>query len=109
MPEPILEALEGNITKAKEAVSEVDSVISGFIYFYINKIKEGQSYPNDVFDNQMALISQELSLEEGFSQSLKSRLDLFKILQQHVALCKNQEGNINPEVVLKDIIPGTAH
>jgi hypothetical protein len=109
VPEPILEALEGNITKAREAVSEVDSVISGFVHFYINKIKEGQRYPNDVFDSQMALISQELSLEEGFSQSLKSRLDLFKILQQHVALCKNQEGNISPEVVLKDIIPGTAH
>ena len=108
VPEPILEALEGNIAKARESVGEVDLAISDFVNFYIGKIKEGQGYPGDVFDSQMNLISQELTLEEGFSQSLKSRLDLFKILKQHVALCKNQGGNLSPEVVAGDIIPGTS-
>jgi hypothetical protein len=35
-------------------------------------------------------------------------LDLFKILKQHVALCKNQGGNLSPDIVVKDIIPGTS-
>ena len=107
VPEPILEALEGNITKATEAVSEVDSAINRFAQFYINRIRESQNFPDDVLENQMDLISQQLILEEGFSQSLKSRLELFKIFQKHVALYKEEAESINAEVVLADITPGT--
>jgi hypothetical protein len=106
VPEPILEALEGNIAKARESVSEIDLMISDFVNFYIGKIKEGQGYPRPVFDRQMNLVSQELMLEEGFSQSIKSRLDLFKLLEKHVALCKEQGGDLSPELVVKDILPG---
>jgi len=105
VPEPILEALEGNITKAIEAVSGVDSAINRFVQFYINRIRESQNFPNDVFESQMDLISQQLILEEGFSQSLKSRLELFKIFQKHVALYKEEAESINAEVVLADITP----
>ncbi|MFO7739205.1 MAG: SUMF1/EgtB/PvdO family nonheme iron enzyme [Desulfatiglandaceae bacterium] len=107
VPEPILEALEENIAKARESVGEVDLAISDFINFYIGKIKEGQGYPAHVFDSQMNLIYQELVLEEGFSQSTKSRLDLFKILKRHIAVCNNRGESLSPEVVVRDILPGT--
>jgi hypothetical protein len=108
VPESVLEALDRNIDKAMESVSIVDSEIDTFVQFYINRIKESQEYPEDVFKRQMDLISQELILEEGFSQSLKSRLDLFKLFQKHVALDKSQEGGIRPGSVLEDIVPVTA-
>jgi hypothetical protein len=105
VPESVLEALDGNIDKAMEAVSMVDSEIDNFVQFYINRIKESQEYPEDVFKRQMDLISQELILEEGFSQSLKSRFDLFKLFKKHIALDKSQEGGIRPGSVLEDIVP----
>jgi hypothetical protein len=108
VPESVLEALDRNIDKAMESVSMVDSEIDTFVQFYINRIKESQEYPEDVFKRQMDLISQELILEEGFSQSLKSRLDLFKLFKKHVALDKSQEGGIRPGSVLEDIVPVTA-
>ena len=108
VPESVLEALDGNITKAMEAVSMVDAEIDSFVQFYINRIKESQKFPEDVFKNQMDLISQELIVEEGFSQDLKSRFDLFKLFKKHVALHKSQEGGIRPGSVLEDIFPAAA-
>ncbi|UCF82772.1 MAG: SUMF1/EgtB/PvdO family nonheme iron enzyme [Desulfobacteraceae bacterium] len=105
VPESVLEALDGNIAKAGEAVSRVDAEIDNFVQFYINRIKESQKYPEDVFESQMDLISRELILEEGFSQSLKSRFDLFKLFKKHVALNKSQEGGIRAGSVLEDIVP----
>jgi hypothetical protein len=108
VPESVLEALDHNIDKAMEAVSMVDLEIDNFVQFYINRIKESQEYPEDVFGRQMDLISKELILEEGFSQSLKSRFDLFKLFKKHVALDKSQEGGIRPGSVLEDIVPVVA-
>ena len=108
VPESVLEALDGNITKAMEAISVVDEEIGGFVQFYINRIKESQKYPEDMFKNQMDLIAQELIVEEGFSQGLKSRFDLFKLFKKHVALNKSQEGGIRPGSVLEDIFPAAA-
>jgi parvulin-like peptidyl-prolyl isomerase len=108
VPESVLEALDRNIDKAMEAVSAVGSEIDNFVQFYMNRIKESQEYPEDVFAREMDLISQELILEEGFTQSLKSRFDLFKLFKKHVALSKSQEGDIKPESILEDIVPVAA-
>jgi hypothetical protein len=61
-----------------------------FVKFYLNRIRETQRYPEELFVSQINLISQELYLEQGFSRSLKNRLDLFK---SHVALYKRKAGN----------------
>ena len=108
VPESVLEALDGNVTKAMETISMVDAEIDNFVQFYINRIKESQKYPEDMFQDQMDLISQELIVEEGFSQGLKSRFDLFKLFRQHVARHKSQEGGIRPGRVLEDIFPAAA-
>jgi len=108
VPESVLEALDGNIANAMEAIRIVDAEIDNFVQFYINRIKESQTYPEDMFKNQMDLITQELMVEEGFSQGLKSRFDLFKLFKQHIARHKSQEAGIRPGSVLEDIFPAAA-
>jgi formylglycine-generating enzyme required for sulfatase activity len=108
VPEAILEALDGNIAKAMEGVSIVDETIGSFAQFYINRIKESQKHPEDLFESQMDAISRELVLEEGFSQSLKSRFALFKIFKRHVTQYRSDAGGISLQVVLADIVPEMA-
>ena len=108
VPEAILEALDANIAKAREGVSLVDGAIGSFAQFYINRIKESQKHPEDLFKRQMDVISRELILEEGFSQSLKSRFALFEIFKRHVTLYQSDEGGISLQVVLADIVPEMA-
>jgi formylglycine-generating enzyme required for sulfatase activity len=102
----VLESLESDITKAQGTVSLCDAAINFFLQSYINRIRESQKYPDDIFESQLDLIFQELNLEEYLSHSMKIRLDLFK---KHVALHKNQVASINQEMVLKDIIFTTSH
>ena len=72
-----------------------------FAKFYLNRIRETQRYPEELFVSQINLISQELSLEQGFSRSLKNRLDLFK---SHVALYKRKAGNVSQQEIQSDLI-----
>jgi hypothetical protein len=97
----VLESLESDITKAQGTVSLCDAAINFFLQSYINKIRESQKYPNDIFESQLDLIFQELNLEEYLSHSMQIRLDLFK---KHAALHKSKVASINQEMVLKDII-----
>ena len=97
----ILDSLESGITKAKETVRLLDSAMDHFGKFYLNRIREIQRYPEELFESQISLISQELSLEQGFSRSLKDRLDVFK---RHVALYKRQAGNIRQEEIQLELI-----
>lgn len=97
----ILDSLEGGIAKAKETVGMLDSAMDHFVKFYLNRIRETQRYPEELFESQINLISQELSLEQGFSRSLKNRLDVFK---RHMALYKRQAGNISQEGIQSDLI-----
>jgi formylglycine-generating enzyme required for sulfatase activity len=97
----VLESLESDITKAQGTVSLCDAAIQFFLESYINRIRESQKYPDDIFESQLDHIIQELHLEEYLSHSMKIRLDLFK---KHVALNKSQTASINQEMILKDII-----
>jgi formylglycine-generating enzyme required for sulfatase activity len=105
VPESVLEALEGDVSKAKEAVLLVDRKIGQLIRFYIHRVRETGSHPQGVLLGQMSLLSRELMLEEGFSQSIKSRFDLFRIFQKHVAMYLEQPESITQDVVLRDIVP----
>jgi len=72
-----------------------------FVKFYLNRIRETQRYPEELFVSQINLISQELYLEQGFSRSLKNRLDLFK---SHVALYKEKARNISQREIQSELI-----
>jgi hypothetical protein len=93
--------LESGIAKAKETIRLLDSAMDHFVKFYLNRIRETQRYPEELFTNQINFISQELSLEQVFSRSLKNRLDLFR---SHVALYKRKAGNISQQEIQSDLI-----
>ena len=97
----VRESLENTIAKAVDTVHMLDNAIDRFVKFYLNRIKESQTYPEDIFENQLALVSQELEMEGGFSQSLKTRLDVYK---KHIDLYKNNSGSINPVIIREDLM-----
>jgi hypothetical protein len=105
LPEAVLEALDGDIQKAKQAVLLVDKKIGQLARFYIHRVVDSENHAEADFIGQMNLLSQELMLEEGFSQSVKSRFDLFRIYQKHVAMYQDRPESITIEVVLRDILP----
>ena len=97
----ILDSLESRIAKAKETIRLLDSAIDHFVKFYLNRIKETQRYPEELFARQISVISHELGLEHVFSRSLKNRLDLFR---SHVALYKRKAGNVSQQEIQSDLI-----
>jgi len=97
-------ALELGIARAKESLRMLDAAMDHFTKFYLDRVREIQSYPEDLFEGQLDFISQELSLDEDFVRSLKNRLDVFR---RHVMLYKYQAGDISPEVIQNDILTNT--
>ena len=97
----ILDSLESKIAEAKETIRLLDSAMEQFVKFYLNRIRETQRYPEELFTRQINLISQELSLEQVFNRSLKNRLDLFR---SHVALYKQKAETVSQQEILSDLI-----
>ena len=97
----ILDSLESGIAKAEETIRLLDSAMDHFVKFYLNRIRETQRYPEELFASQINFISQELNLEQGFSRSLKNRLNLFR---SHVALYKRKAGNVSRQDIQSDLI-----
>ena len=69
----ILDSLESRIAKAKETIRLLDSATNHFVKFYLNRIRETQRYPEELFANQISVISQELGLEHVFSRSFEKQ------------------------------------
>ena len=97
----VIEALERGIARAKASLRMLDAAMGHFTKFYLDRLRESQSYPEELFESQLDLISQELSLDEDFVRSLRNRLDLFG---RHVSLYKRQAGDISPEIIQNDIL-----
>jgi formylglycine-generating enzyme required for sulfatase activity len=97
----VRESLDNVIAKAVDTIHMLDAAIDRFVKFYVSRIRESQTYPEEIFENQLALVSQELAMEDGFSQSLKSRLAVYK---KHIALYKNKSGSINQEIIREDLL-----
>jgi len=97
----ILDSLESRIAEAKETIRLLDSATDHFVKFYLNRIRETQRYPEELFASQIGVISQELGLEHVFSRRLKNRLDLFR---SHVALYKRKAGNVSRQEIQSDLI-----
>jgi len=79
----------------------LDAAMGHFTKFYLDRVRESQSYPAELFERQLDLISQELSLDEDFVRSLRTRLDMFA---KHVSLYKRQAGDLSPEIIQNDIL-----
>jgi hypothetical protein len=97
----VIEALERGIARAKESLRMLDAAMGHFTKFYLDRVRESQRYPEELFERQLDLISKELSLDEDFVRSLRNRLDLFG---RHVSLYKGQAGDISPEIIQNDIL-----
>ena len=97
----LIESLERGIARAKESLRMLDAAMDNFTKFYLDRVKESQMYPAELFERQLDHISQELSLDEDFIRSLRNRLDTFK---KHVSLYKYQAGEISPEIIQNDIL-----
>ena len=96
-----IEALERGIARAKESLRLLDAAMGHFTTFYLDRVRESQSYPAELFEQQLDLMSQELNLDEDFVRSLRTRLDVFG---RHVSRYKRQAGDISPEIIQNDIL-----
>jgi hypothetical protein len=97
----VIEALELGIARSKESLRMLDAAMGHFTKFYLDRVREGQSYPEELFERQLDLISQELSLDEDYVRSLRNRLDIFR---RHVSLYKRRAGDLSPEIIQNDIL-----
>jgi hypothetical protein len=97
----VIAALELGIARSKESLRMLDAAMGHFTTFYLDRVREGQSYPAELFERQLDLISQELSLDEDYVRSLRNRLDIFG---RHVSLYKRRAGDISLEIIQNDIL-----
>jgi hypothetical protein len=97
----VIAALELGIARSKESLRMLDAAMGHFTTFYLDRVREGQSYPAELFERQLDLISQELSLDEDYVRSLRNRLDIFG---KHVSLYKRRAGDVSLEIIQNDIL-----
>ena len=97
----VAEALAHGIARAKESLRMLDSAIGHFTNFYLERVGESHSYPEELFDKELKMILKELRLEEDFVQNLRNRLEVFR---RHVSLYKRRAGAITPEIIQNDIL-----
>jgi len=98
---PVIEALERGIARAKESLRTLDAAMDHFTKFYLDRVRDSQTYPEELFERQLDFLSQELSIDEDFVRSLRNRLDIFR---RHVSLYRHQAGDISPEIIQNDIL-----
>jgi hypothetical protein len=102
LPESVLESVDGDMAKALGTINILDAAIDYYVQAYISRIQDSRKYPPAVFEKQIVLITEEVSLEADLSYRLKSRLDIFK---KHVDHFKKKRKNISKEAVLEDLVP----
>ncbi len=97
----LIASLESGIARAEESIRALDIAIDHFAEFYLERIRECQNYPTDLFERQLATILEELHPDEDFIRSLRGRVDLFR---KHMALSKQRAEDLSPERIQKDIL-----
>lgn len=105
LPESVLESLSSDIAKAKGTINIFDEAIDYFVRSYIDRVKQCQHYPEDIFDSQLDRVANDLRNEVSLGYSLRTRLDQFK---RHVAMSRNTEEEISHSQVLEDLVSITA-
>ena len=105
LPEPVLASLQGDVDRAVGEVKQVDAAISRFGDLYLIRLSQGVTVPEAQMDEQMLSMEQELSLEEGFNESQRSRLELFMLFKAHLNQMRSDPKRVTRALVLEDIIP----
>jgi len=105
LPEPILVSIQSDVDRATGEVQQVDAAISRFGDLYLDRLYQGVTIPEAQMDEQMLSMEQELSLEEGFNESQRSRLELFVLFKDHLDRMRSDPTRVTRALVLKDIIP----
>ncbi len=105
LPEPVLVSLQGDVDRAMGELKQVDAAISRFGDLYLIRLSQGVTVPEAQMNEQMLSMEQELSLEEGFNESQRSRLELFVLFKDHLNRMRNDPKRVTRALVLEDIIP----
>ena len=105
LPESVLVSLHGDVDRAMGEVKQVDAAISRFGDLYITRLSQGVAVPEAQMNEQMLSMEQELSLEEGFNESQRSRLELFVLFKDHLGRMRSDPKRVTRAFVLEDIIP----
>jgi hypothetical protein len=105
LPEPVLVSLQGDVDRAMGEVKQVDAAISRFGDLYLIRLSQGVTVPEAQMNEQMLSMEQELSLEEGFNESQRSRLELFVLFKDHLDRMRSDPKRVTRAFVLEDIIP----
>jgi len=105
LPEPVLLSLQSDVDRAMGELKQVDATISRFGDLYLMRLSQGATVPDEQMNELMSSMEQDLSLEEGFNESQKSRLDLFMLFKNHLDLMKKDPEKVTKALLLEDIIP----
>lgn len=105
LPEPVLVSIQSDVDRAAGEVQQVDAAISRFGDLYLDRLSQGAAVPEAQINAQLLRMEQDLSLEEGFNESQRSRLELFVLFKEHLDRMKNDPKRMTRELVLEDIIP----
>ena len=103
LPESVLVSIQDDVDQAAEAVQQVDATIRRFGDFYLQRLSQAVSIPQAQMDGHMLRIEQELSIEEGFNESLKSRLELFLLFKDHLDRMRTAPESVTLASVLEEI------
>ena len=105
LPEPILISIQSDVDRATEGVKQVDAAISRFGDLYLKRLSQGLTVPEAQMNGQVMRMEQELSMEEGFNESLRSPLELFNLFKGHLDQMRSDPERVTRASVLGDIIP----
>ncbi len=105
LPEPILVSIQDDVDRAAEEVKQVDEAIGRLGDLYLKRLSLGVTIPEAQMNGQMTRMEQDLSMEEGFNENLRSRLELFMLFKDHLDWMRSDPEKINRASVVGDIIP----
>jgi hypothetical protein len=106
LPEPILVSLQGDVDRAMDGVRQVEAAIARFGDFYLGQLSLGMTFPEDEMNRQLTRLEQELRMQEGFSESLKSRLELCMLFKEQLNRMRSDPEAVTRASVMEEIIPG---
>lgn len=105
LPEPVLISLQEDVERALGELKQVDAAISRFGDLYLNRLSQVMTVPEARMNELMLSMERELSLEEGFNESQRSRLELFVLFKDHLNRMRSDPKGVTRALVLEDIIP----
>lgn len=105
LPEPVLVSIQGDVDRAAEGVKQVDAAISRFGDLYLKRLSQALTVPETQMNEQMLRMEQELSLEEGFNENQRSRLEMFMLFKDHLDRMRSDPERVTRASVLGDILP----